>query len=87
MSLGFHKNDYRKLSSDTPEIELCQWEDDGPPFSDVLESQDTIWDLWDFLQMRTNELSVPIFDEGSFQDFLNFMTHDNPYGEQCVTGV
>ena len=73
MSLGFRKNDYRKVSSDVTETEPYQWEDDDAPlFSEILESQDILWDLWNFLQTRTDEMSIPIFDEGSFPDFLNF---------------
>jgi len=82
MSLGFRKNDYRNLTSDFIEDDdLDQTEGNRPAFSDVLNTQDALWEIWDLLKGQADVLSVPIFDEGSFPDFLNFITEGNPYFE------
>jgi len=81
MSLGFRKNDYRALVSDIEENSDLPAATDGFLLSEVIETQDIVWDTWNHLLSKVDELSVPIFDEGSYTKFLNFLTRDNPYME------
>lgn len=82
MSLGFRKNDYRHLVSDGFEDDSEEIEhDNGIPFSEVLGLHDDLWIIWKSLETLTDDLGVPLLDNGNYTNFLNFITRNNPYLE------
>jgi len=83
MSLGFRKNDYKNISSDVTEEDIPNIpEETGPSPSEVSQFHDSLWEIWNTLKDSTESMSVPIFDKGTFPDFLNFITDNDPYFEK-----
>lgn len=62
--LGFRKNDYKMIEDQEDDSENENLSEGSQIlYSDIVVRQDLAWELFNFLQDRAKELSIPVFDK------------------------
>ena len=74
-NIGFHKNDYKILTSDVvfEEDDILE-EDSEIPYSEVLEKEDFALDILFYLRDKPEAISIPIFDKLNLRDVSLFLS-------------
>jgi hypothetical protein len=78
-NIGFHKNDYKILTSDVvfEEDDILE-EDSEIPYSEVLEKEDFALDILFYLRDQTENMSIPLFDKLNLRDVSLFLSKYDP---------
>lgn len=74
-NIGFHKNDYKILTSDVvfEEDDILE-EDSEIPYSEVLEKEDFALDILFYLRGQAENMSIPLFDKLNLRDVSLFIS-------------
>ena len=81
-SLGFYKNDYRKLETDATENDR-DYEGSlvNVPYSEILDRKDLARDILFALRESSDKMSVALFDRCNTVDICNFLSNYDPLFE------